>query len=594
MDRREIVNAAAASFEEGMPLRAPSFDTERPPQPSDSFEPPAVLSIGGPITEVGINGRNDASRASEVLTGLYIPATNTAVIAGGTATHGTLLNWYLGQYETPDAVLGFKAAMDGNRDVYVEVPGGGGGLFSALSRAGLTDDIQRLKGGNITRPSYLYECLYAVRRFGVGEQATVRYGYRVVRADDGAFTTTDAYELGDCYRELRFIGELPPEYVDPTGGRDLSAPDADAPRSMQLEAPSGNVPTGHTATPTPRESVSSVPEEARMFTVSERTLGHARQLARLPFVFELSTDSIPSSDTDTIDFLIDFPTTNRRMPEDDSFRPMSRTSISLPDNGEQLGTVTFRFPPLSPDTPADAREAWRSFEGGGRLPTEDPTLFGFGNDLWPHVDWDFRDHPDITFATLIDRLREYAEAYRDIFGDGQASLSAPETGDDDVNVGRLLRRVRRFNFTVNTRRVGSPGGTQIIQFDISFRDRSLRDEDGRDSAILGSAITLSHGSVDTFVWRLPPVSAALITRGRLEDITTAAVAGTPLDGEVEVSIEPDSPRRNEWTPHIEDRTWPPYRDGDALLDTLQQTYRAYREQVLDAVDTGSAGRRVGR
>lgn len=680
MNPDEIVEMVKGSLDapDTIQLGGPSDPDAVPPEVPASFSPPDVHSIGGPIEEVGINGRSGRRVGFEVLTGLYVPRDNLAIIAGGTATHGNLLDQYLREHtiagSPPLDMLGFKAAADGSGQIFVEIPGGGGGLFQGLTRKGLTDDVRRLKGSIIEPGEHLYECIYACRRYGIEEDALVRYGHLVSGSADPNYNTTDTYRLSDCYQELRFAGHLPgvlpegdrrrsapdpahrdigmeapdtggrpeaafPEWfiegaerieaagydtvqlqrtgsnyvmdvsdmqdlpdgtipreiatsfvvnqrlkvgvftvrlpavakstgrgfatdekvkrmaravaddmdldfdtlvrvevllkgntlyfaphIEPQGadarlrfgdvvtgiervpdsfrkhlplaygggeGEQLSAPPQipdedllddlrdvaatvdgslttaeydergeysaqtmirrfgswneakeaaglftsfDAPgqvgvhRDIEMEAPGGSVPTGHDANPAPREDIESVPESARQFTASEQTIARARRLARLDYVFEVSTGSSTTADREVIDFLIDFPGTSLRMPENDDFRSMARSSMSF--EGGEINRVTFRFPPLSPDTDEELTREWMDADDGPfALPTEDPTVFGFGNDLWPHVDWNnLAERDGVTFEDVLDRLRGYRDLYVSLFGDGP-SFAAPEGGE---------------------------------------------------------------------------------------------------------------------------------------------------------------------
>lgn len=423
MDPQELVDMVTESFDRGPDLAAPDpDDTTTPPAPATDFSPPEVLSLGGPIEEVGINGRNDRRRSAEILTGLYAPSPNHAVIAGGTASHGTLLDWYLSEYPQPDELLGFKIGSSIDGVVYFEIPGGGGGLFQGLSKKGLTDDIRRLKGGNITSPQYLYECVYAARRFGIDGDAVVRYGHRVTGSVDPDYNTTDQYRLGACYRELRFMGALPDVLPDDASFR---APALD--RDIEMEAPDGNVPTGHDTDGADRPDIESVPDEERMFTVSEQTLARARRLSRKPYVFEVSTNTVGGvNGAEIIDFILDFPgDPSIRMPTDEAFRSMSKTSITFRDG--EVSNATFRFPPVDPDVSDEVRDKWFDAANGPfALSSEDPTLFGFGNDLWPHVDWYDLEETDATFEDVVDRLGGYVDLYKSLFS-ARSSFAAPDT-----------------------------------------------------------------------------------------------------------------------------------------------------------------------
>jgi len=732
MDLPEIVEYAADTFRSGTGLAAPT-DTIRPPQVPGDFTPPTLLSIGGPIEDAGINGRD--GRARERLTGLYLPETNEAIIAGGTASHGNLLNWYLNDNSIPSTALGFKAAANGVGQVFFEIPGGGGGLFQALARQGLTDMVKRLKGGTIEPNDHLYECIYAARRFGITEDAIVRYGHRVPESVEDTFNTIDAYEMADCYQELRFDGSLPPVFEDRSGGEELSAPeygkftdpervpDALTQAITTLEAAGfedfkvtelarddGTVWTTNFSPPAiaddrfdTRGVKSGMEVNARgrvadltfrlptaipqrfdtrenIRAVTERGMTNAQvpvpdtgvegtrirtdrvgqgdgytphiviydpqagppvevvaesavdALEAYYGAFEVAgfdIDRTPSADegaplfggdglsapdaskkttqtlkrllrdanmadvratTTGVSTVVDF--TIPAVNPTETVRNLHASSIQL-RNGD-IEAIRIRFPYLDNDAYGQ-RDLFSIGDMFNQMPVvEDRGLDVRRKDLaggWAyHIERGFTDPPMPerlvrNIRTSIEvwraRIREYEAFATDQRGPGD--LAAPL---GDVDFDRMFRRLRRFPFAVNTQRVDF-GVTRIAQFDISFRGRSLRDEDGRASEILGSAISESHGTISDVTLRLPPVSADLLGKDRLRDITEAAVAGTPLDGEVEVAIKPDSTEKNEWTPHIEDRTYPPYSDSDALLDTLEQTYTEYRGRVFNAVDTGT-------
>jgi hypothetical protein len=739
MDLPEIVEYAADTFRSGTGLAAPT-DTIRPPQVPGDFTPPTLLSIGGPIEDAGINGRD--GRARERLTGLYLPETNEAIIAGGTASHGNLLNWYLNDNSIPSTALGFKAAANGVGQVFFEIPGGGGGLFQALARQGLTDMVKRLKGGTIEPNDHLYECIYAARRFGITEDAIVRYGHRVPESVEDTFNTIDAYEMADCYQELRFDGSLPPVFEDRSGGEELSAPeygkftdpervpDALTQAITTLEAAGfedfkvtelarddGTVWTTNFSPPAiaddrfdTRGVKSGMEVNARgrvadltfrlptaipqrfdtrenIRAVTERGMTNAQvpvpdtgvegtrirtdrvgqgdgytphiviydpqagppvevvaesavdALEAYYGAFEVAgfdIDRTPSADegaplfggdglsapdaskkttqtlkrllrdanmadvratTTGVSTVVDF--TIPAVNPTETVRNLHASSIQL-RNGD-IEAIRVRFPYLDNDAYGQ-----RDLFGIGDMFNQMPVVEDRGLDIrradlaggWAyHIERGFTDPP--APEQLVQNIRRSIEIWRGRIREYEAfatdardpgDLAAP---DDGVNFDRMVRRVRRLPFTVNTTTLATGGVTQIVDFDISLGDRSFRDENGRESEILGSTITESNGSVDTFLWRLPPVSDDLLSEAEVAAITDEAVSGTPLGDEVEAHVEPDSPSGNEWTPHIEGRTWPPYRNADALLDTLQQTFESYREGVFEAVETVGDDPKVG-
>lgn len=154
-------------------------------------------------------------------------------------------------------------------------------------------------------------------------------------------------------------------------------------------------------------------------------------------------------------------------------------------------------------------------------------------------------------------------------------MSADEAYD------RLARQVRRLPFAVNVTRKVTQGATQVLDFDISFPDGSMRSDEGRSAEILGSSVVMSHGTIDDFLLRFPPVSGEYADPDELREVMETALRGTPYEDEVEIQINPDSPNGNEWTPHVIARTWPPYPDVDDFVETLRQAFDHYEEAVFD-------------
>lgn len=146
-------------------------------------------------------------------------------------------------------------------------------------------------------------------------------------------------------------------------------------------------------------------------------------------------------------------------------------------------------------------------------------------------------------------------------------------------VGRVRRRLRRLPYVVNLKQVSTRGVTQLLDFDVGFPEGSMRAEDGREAEILSSTIYLSHGTVDDFLFRLPPVRADLYGEDELHRIVSDAVDDADIEASVE--INPDAPDVSEWTPHVIAREWPPYRDAGAVVDLLDTVYKQYREAVFD-------------
>lgn len=157
------------------------------------------------------------------VSGLYFPEHGLMVLDNRQAAHHnqqwnavTSRDDLLGGEEAPSPVMPFTMDYSTHTDGWrVEMARSHGGLYQALSRAGLADVVERLVSPSQVEPRYVWDVVYAARKAGIPGDGTIEFGFKDPGASvDPNYAPTYEVPLEAMYRELRFEGKLPEEAID--------------------------------------------------------------------------------------------------------------------------------------------------------------------------------------------------------------------------------------------------------------------------------------------------------------------------------------------------------------------------------------------